>query len=295
MELSDFEFYKVLLKDKSGLSISPEKIYLLETRLAPVVQKWGHGTLDRMTQYLRMKRDEAIIKDVVEAMTTNETLFFRDDRPFKHFRTVILPEMIKSRANTRNLKIWSAACSSGQEPYSIAMTLEEAAFEKTAWRFDILATDIADSVLKQAQEGLYSHFEVQRGLPIQTIMKYFSQDGDRWRVKENLRKMIRFQKFNLLERMSSVGQFDIIFCRNVLIYFDEETKKKVLNGLMQQLAPDGYIFLGSSETVLGLSQNLKPVAACPGLYTVQKAEAVSREPVTATPKPTSLATSLSRV
>lgn len=295
MEAADFEFYRTLLKDRSGLSISQEKIYLLETRLAPVVQMWGHGTLERMTQHLRTKRDEAVIKDVVEAMTTNETLFFRDDRPFKHFRSVVLPDMLKARAGTRQIKIWSAACSSGQEPYSIAMTLEESVPERAVWRFDIAATDIADSVLEQAREGLYSHFEVQRGLPIQSIMKYFTQDGERWRVNENLRKMVRFSKFNLLERMTSMGQFDIIFCRNVLIYFDEETKKQVLNGLMQQLAPDGYLFLGSSETVLGLSQNLKSVMGCPGLYTIKKAEAASGAGVTATTKLASVATASTRI
>ena len=292
MEISEFEFYKTLLKDKSGLSISQEKIYLLETRLAPVVQKYGFGTLDRLTQSFRLKRDETVIKDVVEAMTTNETLFFRDDKPFKHFKTAILPEMLKNRANTRHLKIWSAACSSGQEPYSIAMTLEENVMEKATWKFDIFATDISDPVLEQARNGVYTHFEVQRGLPIQTIVKYFVQDGERWRVKDDLKKMVRFSKFNLLDRMTSVGQFDIIFCRNVLIYFDEETKKKVLSALVNQLAPDGYLFLGSSETVLGLAQNLKPVAGCPGLYSPQRAEVSARETVGA---PKLMGTSLSGV
>jgi chemotaxis protein methyltransferase CheR len=217
---------------------------------------------------LKFSANSALAKEVVDAMTINETLFFRDDRPFKHFREKALPEILKSRAAGKSLRFWSAACSTGQEPFSISMSLSEILPKPEEWHVDILATDISERTLSQARTGEYSQFEIQRGLPIQFLIKYFNQDGNIWRINEKLRKMIRFEPFNLLENMDRLGVFDIIFCRNVLIYFDDETKKKILKNIIKRMAPDAYLFLGGSETVIGLCPELKICAECPGLYSL---------------------------
>lgn len=268
MNTADFEFYRVFLHEKSGLALTAEKIYLLDSRLTPVARKWGHDTLESLAKALRGAPDPKLVYDVVEAMTTNETLFFRDDRPFKQFRNTVMPAVLKNREKQKNLRIWSAASSTGQEPYSIAITLSEILQGLPGWKTEILATDISEAALNQARGGEYSNFEVQRGLPIQMIMKYFTQVGASWKINDNLRRMVRFETFNLLTSMVKWGTFDVIFCRNVLIYFDAETKAKVLKGLAAQLAPDGFLFLGGSETVMGLSQDLKLVPGCSGLYTL---------------------------
>lgn len=263
---TDFEFYRKLLKEKSGLSLGNEKAYLIEFRLQPLAGKWGFGSIEMLTEILRTKPDPKLVYDVVEAMTTNETLFFRDDKPFKFFGSTVLPAMLKARENQKKLRIWSAACSTGQEPYSIAMTLTDLLKAQPGWAVEILGTDISEAALKQARSGIYSQFEVQRGLPIQMALKNFTKHGADWQLNENYRNMVRFEAFNLLDRKDRFGTFDLIFCRNVLIYFDEATKKLVLAGLIKQLAPDGYLFLGGSETIIGLEQNLMSVPGCSGLY-----------------------------
>ncbi len=269
MNTDDFIFYKKFLQEKSGLSLSEDKIYLLESRLSPVLRKWMFGNLDEMTRALRLTPDRKLVIEVIDAMTTNETLFFRDDRPFRCFRSDVLPALLKLRDNKKALRIWSAACSTGQEPYSIAMTIHETMQNPENWRIEMLATDISETALAQANNGVFGQFEIQRGLPIQYVMKYFKQDGQTWKIVEKIRNMVRFENFNLLDRADKYGTFDIIFCRNVLIYFDEDTKRKVLQNLIKRLAPDGYLFLGGSETVINLCPELKINSGCPGLYTVQ--------------------------
>lgn len=268
MKLTDFDIYKNLLHEKSGLLLTPDKTYLVESRLNPVAKKWGYENVEALTIALRGVPDKAMIKDIVEAMTTNETSFFRDQNPFERLKETVLPYMLQNRIHKRKLKIWSAACSSGQEPYTIAMMLKEREQQYGGWKIDILATDIADSILDQAKAGIYSQFEVQRGLPVQLLVKYFTQKDDdkKWLLADTIKNMVQFQAFNLLDSMASLGDFDIIFCRNVLIYFDEKTKSDILNRLSAQLSDDGFLFLGGAETVLGLTDNFKPMPGQRGLY-----------------------------
>lgn len=267
MKITDFDVYDELLKERSGLTLTPDKSYLLESRLNPVAKKWDFPSLAAMTVSLQAVPDPELINDIVEAMTTNETSFFRDNKPFDLFRDDVLPIIQDLRGNNKNLRIWCAAASSGQEPYSIAMILKD--LEATTfkgWRCSIKATDLSTEIIAQAKDAVYSQFEVQRGLPIQMLMKYFTQEEEKWRLKDDIRNMVDFGIFNLLHGMAGLGQFDVIFCRNVLIYFDEATKADVLNRMKNILAPDGFLFLGGAETVLGITDSFKPVTGKRGLY-----------------------------
>lgn len=266
MKITDFDIYKDLLKEKSGLVLTQDKSYLLESRLNPVAKKWGYASLDAMTMAIHGVPDKELIRDIVEAMTTNETSFFRDTRPFDIFKETVLTYMKSARTSRRSIRIWCAAASSGQEPYTIAMILKDAAAAFPGWNFEIVATDISHDILDQAREGRYTQFEVQRGLPIQLLMKYFKQEGDRWQISDDIRKMVKYDYFNLLEPMTKLGTFDVIFCRNVLIYFDEATKGMVLGNMAKQLEKDGFLFLGGAETVLGITDAFKPVPDRRGLY-----------------------------
>lgn len=268
MAPDEFAFYKKFLYEKSGLALTEEKVYLLESRLSPIARKNGFPALDAMTKAFRLSPDPKLGKQIIDAMTTNETLFFRDERPFRHLKSVLLPEIVQARQARKSLRIWCAASSTGQEPYSIAMTLLETIPGIDSWRIEIVATDISDNALAQAVKGEFNQFEIQRGLPIQLVMKYFKQDGNVWKIHDKIKSMVRFENFNLLDPMDKFGTLDIIFCRNVLIYFDEATKKKILLNFTRRLAPDGSFFLGGSETALGLCPELKINAACPGLYTL---------------------------
>ncbi len=265
MRISDFDLYKDLLKEKSGLTLTPDKSYLLDSRLTPVARKWNCPNLEAMTHILRGMPSSDLVKDVVEAMTTNETSFFRDLKPFDQFRDVILPHMTKSRPS-KKLRIWCAACSTGQEPYSLAMLLKENAAKLSGWQFEIIGTDIDTSVIEQAKKGEYSQFEVQRGLPIQMLMKYFEQKADRWALKQDIKSMVQYKHFNLLTPMAMLGKFDVVFCRNVLIYFDRETKETVLKNMSAVLPEDGFVILGGAETVLGITDVLKPMDNTRGIY-----------------------------
>jgi len=261
----DFKFFEEMLFKESGLVISSEKLYLLESRLLPIAKKKGLSTLEELVKYMRTSVDNILKYDVVEAMTTNETSFFRDSTPFDRLKQNLLPYFVKARGTTKSLKLWSAACSSGQEPYSLAMLLREF-LSLQGWHMDILATDLSKEILSRAQEGIYSQFEIQRGLPIQFLVKYFTQDDDRWVVNDALKNMIRFQQINLLTDIKNKGPFDIIFCRNVLIYFDVATKSKVLADIKTVLKPDGILFLGGAETVIGISDEFKPMPKVKGVY-----------------------------
>ncbi len=272
MKITDFDIYKDLLKEKSGLVLSQDKSYLLESRLNPVAKKWGYETLDTMTMAIQGVPDKELIRDVVEAMTTNETSFFRDSRPFEIFKDTVLAHMKNTRGPRKRMRIWCAAAASGQEPYTIAMLLKEAAIEFPGWTFEIIATDISHDILDQAREGRYTQFEVQRGLPIQLLMKYFTQEEDRWQLNDEIRNMVKYDYFNLLEPMIKLGSFDVIFCRNVLIYFDEQTKSMVLNNMSKQIEKDGFLFLGGAETVLGITDSFKPIPGKRGLYAVDGSE-----------------------
>jgi chemotaxis protein methyltransferase CheR len=266
MRIADFDLYKDLLKQKSGLTLTPDKTYLLDSRLTPIAKKWDLASIDELTDSLRGVPEPDMVNDVVEAMTTNETSFFRDNRPFDTFKELILPYLLEKRTTQRNFRVWSAASSSGQEAYSLAMLLKESSTPLAGWNIEILGTDISNEIVAQAERGEYTQFEVQRGLPIQLLMKYFEQTGDKWQLNKEIRDLVKFKYFNLLDTMSMLGTFDVVFCRNVLIYFDDETKADVLRRIEAQLAPDGFLLLGGAETVLGITDAFKPLEGYRGLY-----------------------------
>jgi chemotaxis protein methyltransferase CheR len=276
MNGGEFDVLSGLVRKHSGLVLTPDKAYLLESRLLPVARKWRLKSLSELAAALRGQADSGMVRDVVEAMTTNESFFFRDVKPFDQFKSFVLPHLLRARAATRSIRIWSAACSSGQEPYSLAMILSEQRAQLTGWRVEILATDLSTEILDKAQAGLYSQFEVQRGLPIQLLVKYFKQQGERWQIDPAIRAMVSFRQLNLLDDMAALGRFDVIFCRNVLIYFDHPTKTLVLDRLSRQMAPDGHLYLGGAETVLGISDRLQPVPEHRGIYGLTTALAAPR-------------------
>jgi chemotaxis protein methyltransferase CheR len=261
MNGDEFDILSNLVKERSGLVLTRDKAYLLESRLLPVVRKWQLKTLAELAAAVRGHADAGLVRAVVEAMTTNESFFFRDVKPFDQFKAFVLPHLLRSRASTRAIRIWSAACSSGQEPYSLAMILTEQRALLANWRIEILATDLSTEILEKAQAGLYSQFEVQRGLPIQLLVKYFKQQGDRWQIDPAIRAMVNFRQLNLLDDFAALGRFDVIFCRNVLIYFDQPTKTLVLNRLSRQMAPDGHLYLGGAD-------KLQPVPDNRGIYSI---------------------------
>ncbi|MCJ2063347.1 protein-glutamate O-methyltransferase CheR [Methylobacterium sp. J-088] len=263
----EFEFLRGFLKQRSGLALTAEKRYLVESRLTPICRRCGLGSLGELISALKLGRNGALERSVVEAMTTNETFFFRDRIPFDLFRDTLLPEALIRNASRRRLRIWCAASSTGQEPYSLAMLLQEAAPRMPGWQVEIVATDISTEVIEKAKAGLYSHFEVQRGLPVQWLIKYFNQVGEQWQIAQSLRNMVDYRQLNLLQSFTMFGQFDIIYCRNVLIYFDAPTKSDVLARLAAQLAPEGALLLGAAETVIGLTDRLAPHPKHRGLYT----------------------------
>ena len=266
MTPADFDFLRKLLRDRSGLVLSAEKQYLAESRLLPVARRKGLASLAELVAQLRTQPAGQLSTDVVEAMTTNETFFFRDKVPFDNFRDLIVPAMIAARAREKRIRIWCAAASTGQEPYSLAMALKELGPAVAGFRIEIIATDLSGEVLERAKSGLYSQFEVQRGLPIQLLLKYFTQTGDQWQIAADIRSMVQFRTLNLLNDFSPLGTFDVVFCRNVLIYFDQETKIGVFNRIARQVPDDGYLVLGAAETVVGLTNAFKPVPERRGIY-----------------------------
>ncbi len=266
MKTIDFDVYKNMLYAKSGYVITTDKAYLLESRLAPVIKKHGIENMDALTMKLRGAPPQALVDDIVDAMTTNETMFFRDQKPFDKFRDLVVPSIIKAKGPNCTIRIWSAACSSGQEPYTLAITMKENAAKWAGVKFEIFATDLSRDILAQAQAAKYSQFEVQRGMPIMMLVKYFNQTGETWTVKDDLKSMVQFRQFNLLDPMEAFGTFDVIFCRNVLIYFDQQTKGKILDKLARRMANHGFLFMGGAETVLGITNSFKPLEGERGVY-----------------------------
>jgi chemotaxis protein methyltransferase CheR len=263
----EFESLRAFLKARSGLALTSEKRYLVESRLSPLCRRFEMDTLSQLVTALKGGRMASLENAVIEAMTTNETFFFRDKGPFDLFRNVLLPRYLTARASSRRLRIWCAAASTGQEPYSLAMLLNEAASRLAGWQVEIVATDISTEVLQKAKAGVYNQFEVQRGLPIQLLVKYFKQTGDQWQISQQIRSMVDYRPLNLIKDFGHLGTFDIVYCRNVLIYFDKPTKADVLRRLGNVMAPDGALLLGAAETVIGLTEALAPDPDNRGLYT----------------------------
>jgi chemotaxis protein methyltransferase CheR len=270
---SDYEYLRKLLKERSGLDLSADKQYLVESRLVPLARKSGLPGIPELAQKMKSGAD-ALTAEVVEAMTTNETFFFRDKIPFDHLKETVIPALVQARAARRSLRIWCAASSTGQEPYSIAMCLKEAGHLLAGWRTEIVATDLSLGVLEKSKAGVFSQFEVQRGLPIQLLVKYFTQDGEFWQLDAEIRGMVQHRQLNLLQDFSHLGMFDIIFCRNVLIYFDQPTKANIFERLARMLEPDGVMALGAAETVVGITNAFKPYPERRGLYRPNVAQTV---------------------
>ena len=266
MSPAEYDYLRQFLKSRSGLVLSNEKQYLIESRLLPVARKAGLQSIAALVAKLKEPRETVLAEAVVEAMTTNESFFYRDKTPFEHFTQMMMPELLKARASQKKIRIWCAAASTGQEPYTLAMCLKEMESKLAGWRIEILGTDISNEVLDRARAGTYTQFEVQRGLPIQLLLKYFTQQGESWTISPQLRSMVQWKKFNLLDSFAGFGQFDIVFCRNVLIYFDQTTKVDILGRISKIMEPDGYLVLGAAETVVGLTDAFKPAPDRRGLY-----------------------------
>lgn len=262
----EFKYFADFLKAKSGILLAADKSYLVESRLAPIARRSGHENVADLINAIRRAPSGPLALEAVDAMTTNETFFFRDKTPFDNFNETVMPAMLEARRTKRKLRIWCAAASTGQEPYSLAICLNEMKAKMTGWNVEIIGTDLSTEALNKAKEGRYSQFEVQRGLPINLLLKYFTQDGENWKVNDSLKQNITYKPLNLLDNFSSLGKFDIIFCRNVLIYFDPQTKKNILDRLARTLEPDGFLALGAAETVVGISDQFKPIPQKRGLY-----------------------------
>jgi len=267
----DYDYLRTLLKARSGLMLSAEKHYLIESRLLPVARTAGLLNLAGLVTKLKEPAAESLIVEVVEAMTTNESFFFRDKIPFDDFRQTIMPALLAAHAVNRRIRIWCAAAATGQEPYTLAICLKEMGKELQGYSVEILATDLSTQVLEKAKSGIYTQFEVQRGLPVLALIKYFSQLGETWQIAPEIRGMVKYMPLNLLNDFSHLGKFDLVFCRNVLIYFDQATKTSVLERIADITESNGFLVLGGAETVLGVTERFKPVPQKHGLYVPQQA------------------------
>ncbi len=260
-----------IVYQESGIVLDDSKRYLLEARLKPVAQQHGLASIDQLCSRIQLDHDRALRAKVVEGMTTNETLFFRDVTPFDALKQTILPELTGRRADLRRLSIWCAACSSGQEPYSLAMLLLETIPQPHLWKIEILGTDIAEGILDRARRARYFQLEVNRGLPVHYLVKYFRREHLDWELKAEIRNMVQFKMFNLKDPMRGMGPFDIVMCRNVMIYFDTTLKKQILTGIRGVLAPDGYLLMGAAETVYNLDENYERKVIGPAtVYTIKR-------------------------
>lgn len=252
-------YLRAFVRRRSAIVIEDTKDYLLEARLAPVAKAAQVASLDELVKVLREQPEGALHTRVVEAMTTNETSFFRDVHPFDTLRKAVLPQLIADRAPSKTLRIWCGAASTGQEPYSIALTIREHFPELASWRVQIVATDLNLEVLERARSGVYRQLEVNRGLPASLLVKHFERVGADWRLKPEIRSMVRFEAMNLLDRWPLFGAQDIVFMRNVLIYFDLPTKRNILRRVRENLRPDGALFLGGAETTLNIDDGFETV------------------------------------
>ena len=257
---SDFNYVRDLVRRHSAISLEPDKAYLIETRLAPLARQTGFDSLQALIASLRTKPGADLRDRVIEAMFTHETSFFRDGHPFEILKSMILPNLLAKRSPSQNLTIWCAACSSGQEPFSVAMLAREHFPDLARGRLRTIATDLSEPILARARDGLYTQTEINRGLPPALLARYFDKQGSCWRLKLEIRRMVDFQRSNLAEEWPNLPSPDIIFMRNVLIYFDQETKKSILSKIRKTLKPDGYLILGSSETTLNLDPTFESLS-----------------------------------
>ena len=257
LEVKDFEYIRDFLLKRSAIALDAEKQYLVESRLQPLARREGFSSVAELVTKMQSSPVNGLHQKVVEAMTTHETSFFRDLNPFDAMRKSVLPKLIAARSVSRELRIVCLACSTGQEPYSLAMLIRETFPQLDSWKVTIVATDLSTQVLKRARDGNYNQHEINRGLPAPYLLKYFDRQGMNWQVKDNLRKMIDFQTMNLIEPWQFMLPADVVFLRNVLIYFDVAVKKEILAKVRRILRPDGFLFLGGSENALNLDDSFK--------------------------------------
>lgn len=251
MHAQDFEYLANIIKQRSGIALASDKEYLVESRLLPIARHHKMHDIEGLCKHLKAHPNEALLVEITEAMTTNESSFYRDIKPFEALRNIVFPMVMQKNAAQKHIRIWSAACSTGQEPYTISMCIQEDAAKLAGFRFDIVASDLARKVVDKAREGIYSQFEAQRGLPIQMLIKYFTSLPDSsWQIKDVIKNSVQFKTQNLLADYGLLGKFDIIFCRNVLIYFDEETKAQITEKMARTLSPNGILVIGSTESLV---------------------------------------------
>ena len=267
MTPQDFQFLSELLKKRSGLTLSDDKAYLIESRLMPIARAQGLADIPQLCNLIRTAPKEDLLVEITEAMTTNESSFFRDIKPYEALRKQVIPMLMDKLAASKRMRIWSAACSTGQEPYSIAICLEEDKAKMPGWSFEIVGTDLAKKVVDKAKQGIYSQFEAQRGLPIQMLVKYFTSNPDTsWQLKDTIRNMVQFKTHNLLEPYTALGKFDIIFCRNVLIYFDDPIKASITEKMASILSPHGILIIGATESLVDPKGQFTPFEDFRGAY-----------------------------
>lgn len=253
----DFNFICNLVRERSAIVLGPGKEYLVQARLLPVAKQLQLGSVADLVTRLRTRHDDSLKARVVEAMATTETLFFRDHHPFETLRTAVLPELIRRRGTERRLHIWCAACSTGQEPYSLAILIREHFPQLATWEVSIRATDLSGVVLARARSGRYSQLEVNRGLPAPLLVKYFRQEAAAWQLRDDIRAAVQFHELNLIKPWPPLPRMDLVMIRNVLIYFDSDVKKAILARIAQLLRPDGFLLLGGAETTINLSDSFR--------------------------------------
>ncbi|HEX4181444.1 MAG TPA: protein-glutamate O-methyltransferase CheR [Caulobacteraceae bacterium] len=265
MKAEDIEVVRGVVLSRSGVVIDPTKTYLIESRLAPLARREGFASQADLIQAIRARRDDKLMWAVTEALTSSETCFFRDRAPFDQFRDEILPELADRRGD-QPIRVWSAACSTGQEPYSLAMIVDAERSNLPGARIELFASDLSERCLEKAQSGLYTQFEVQRGLPIHLLVRHFEQIEELWALSPRVRQMVRWRRVNLLADLRALGLFDVIFCRNIISAFDDVIRRRVLEQLAQALPEDGRLVLGMDETVIGVTEALQPVPGSRGVY-----------------------------
>ena len=266
MRPDDIETVRQLVHARAGVVIDPAKTYPIETRLAPVARREGFAGIEELIQAIREHRDDRLIWATAEALVAGESSFFRDKAPFDAFREEILPNLVATRRE-RPIRVWSAACGAGQEPYSLAMIIDDERSKLQSARIELFGSDISERALEKAQGGIYNQFEVKRGLPIRLLVRHFEKTDEMWTLAPRIRQMVRWRRINLLADLRALGQFDVIFCRNVVSAFDPATRRRVLEQLTRALPDDGWLVLGMDETVVGVTEALRPAPGRRGLYT----------------------------
>ena len=275
MNSDDFEYLSQFLRRRSGLALAPHRAHLIEGRLSPVARRFGFRNVESLLRELRYAR-ETLARAVTEAMTTNDSSFFRDRSLFDHFRDVVLPELAQKRAGRKHLRIWSAACAAGQEAYSLAMILDQTKLADNGWSIDLIATDLSSDLIARAEEGVYTEFEVGRGLNARHLATYFHQVGSSWRVRDRLKRMVSFRTFNLLDSYGWLHELDAVLCRNVLIFLEPKAKQQVIEKISEVLAPEGVLVLGHAENIEGVHEYFERCHGAAGCYALKEQNRVMR-------------------